>query len=118
MPDLVIVATGSEVPLAIAAAKQLPSSTKVRVVSMPCTELYLAQTQAYREQLIPQSAKKVSLEAGTTFGWASILGAGGPDFLAIGIDHVGESAPAKVLAEKVGFTPDAVAGRIKQHLGV
>lgn len=113
-PEIVIIATGSEVPLALAAAKKL-DGTKVRVVSMPCVELFQAQSREWREKLIPRSAKKVALEAGSTFGWESILDADSSNLLTIGINRFGASAPAKVLAEKFGFTADAVAGQIKER---
>ena len=113
-PDIVFVATGSEVSLALAAAKELPEATAIRVVSMPCRELYAAQPKAYREQLIPPTAKKIVVEAGTSFGWLGMIEARPEDTLMVTIDHFGASAPASVLAEKFGFTPKAVAARVKE----
>ena len=113
-PEVVFVATGSEVSLAVSAVKELPETLAVRVVSMPCWEIYTAQPKAYREQLIPGAAKKVVVEAGTSFGWLNMIEGRHDDTLLITIDHVGASAPASVLAEKFGFTPKAVAARVKE----
>lgn len=108
--DLVIVATGSEVSLALDAARLLEKGgRRARVVSMPCVEQFMEQEGKLREALIPSKARKVSIEAGVTAGWQSLLGL---DSLNIGLDHFGASAPADVLAGKFGFTPEAVSGRI------
>lgn len=113
--ELTLVATGSEVWVALEAAKQLESTgIKARVVSMPCVELFLQQDQSYRDQVIPPSSRKVSIEAGITTGWERIVGRDG---LKIGIDHYGASAPGEVLAEKFGFTPAGVLVRVKEWLG-
>jgi transketolase len=108
LPDILFVATGSEVSLAIEAAKLLETrGTKVRVVSMPSQELFAAQDAAYRDAVLPPSAAaRVSVEAAATFGWQRWVGEHG---LAIGIDHFGASAPAAELARAFGFTPQAVA---------
>ncbi len=106
--ETVIVATGSEVWVAVEAAKQLGGS--VSVVSMPCMGLFFDQDESYREALIPKKAKKVSIEAGLTLGWERVVGS---DAVMIGIDHFGASAPGELLAEKFGFTPEAVVKRIK-----
>ncbi|MCO6432106.1 MAG: transketolase [Deltaproteobacteria bacterium] len=112
--DLVIMATGSEVWVAVEAAKILAASGRsARVVSLPCVELFEKQDAAYKANVIPQGAKKVSIEAGITYGWHKLVGEGG---LAIGIDHYGASAPGELLAEKFGFTPQAVAERIRGWL--
>ncbi len=112
--ELVIVATGTEVPLAVEAGELLrKDGREVRVVSMPCVELFLKQEPEFRDSLLPPSAKKVSLEAGSIFGWERIVGAGG---LCIGIDDFGTSAPAEVLAEQLGFTPKKVAEKISTWL--
>lgn len=113
-PEIVIVATGSEVWLGVDAAKTLAAEgRKVRVVSMPCVELFREQDAAYQAEILPPLAKKVSIEAGITMGWQSIVGSEG---LTIGIDHYGASAPGELLAQKFGFTPTAVADRIKAWL--
>jgi transketolase len=82
---------------------------------MPSQELFMQQSKEYREQILPASCRKrVSIEAGTTYGWERFVGAEG---LSIGMDHFGASAPYKVLQEKFGFTPDAVIGKIISHWG-
>lgn len=112
--ELVIVATGSEVSLAVEAAKILASKGKqARVVSIPCLELFMQQDSNYRESVIPSKAKKVSIEAGVTYGWERIVGSDG---LTIGINHYGASAPANVLSEKFGLTPQAVTQKIENWL--
>jgi transketolase len=83
-----------------------------RIVSLPCWELFDSQPVAYRNEVLG-IAPRVSVEAGSVFGWERIVGPGG---LSIGIDHFGASAPAEVLAEQFGFTPDAIAGRVKSFL--
>ena len=112
-PEVVFVATGSEVSLAVAAAKQLGVSA--RVVSMPCVELFEKQSDSYREQLIPSALKKVVVEAGITRGWLEVVNGSKGDTLVIGIDHFGASAPAAVLAKEFGFTPEQVVSRVKQR---
>jgi transketolase len=113
--DLVIVATGSEVGASIEAAKALETSKKikVRVVSMPCVELFMEQPESYRTALIPKTAKRVSVEAGTTIGWERIVGS---DALLIGINHFGASAPGELLADKFGFTAAKIQSRIEGWL--
>ena len=115
-PEIVFVATGSEVPLAASAAAMLGDTFSIRVVSMPCVELYLAQEAAYREKLIPASAKKVVVEAGATSGWREIVGGSESDTLLIGIDHFGASAPHTVIAEKFGFSPEAIVEKVKSFV--
>ncbi|MCB2223067.1 MAG: transketolase [Actinobacteria bacterium] len=111
--DAVLVATGSEVGLALAAAGLLDADgVSLRVVSMPCVEVFEGQDDAYRASVLPPGVPVASIEAGSTFGWAGIVGAG----LSIGIDHFGASAPAGVLAEHFGFTPEHVAARIREWL--
>ncbi len=112
--DLVLVATGSEVSLCVEAAKILEAKGKrARVVSLPCVEDFMAQPKEYRESIIPSKARRVSVEAGVTTGWESVVGS---DALLIGIDRFGASAPAGVLAEKFGFTPAQVAARIESWM--
>ncbi len=114
--ELVLIATGSEVSLALDAVELLRrDGTAVRVVSMPSWELFDRQDRAYRDTVLPPGCRKrVAIEAGTTFGWERYVGLDG---LTIGIDHFGDSAPAGVLAEEYGFTPEAVAARIRGYLG-
>ncbi len=113
--DAVLVATGSELWVAHAAAEILgEEGTAARVVSMPCVEAFLQQDPAYRTEVLGSGVPRISLEAGVTFGWAEIVGSDG---LRIGIDHFGASAPASVLAEQYGMTPAAVAATISDWLG-
>ena len=111
--DVTIIATGSEVSAALGAADVLDrDGLSARIVSLPCWELFDSQPVAYRNEVLG-IAPRVSVEAGSVFGWERIVGPGG---LSIGIDHFGASAPAEVLAEQFGFTPDAIAGRVKSFL--
>jgi transketolase len=112
--DAVLVATGSEVWVALAAAERLvDAGISLRVVSLPCWEAFFEQDDAYRESVLGPDLPRASLEAAATFGWERIVGSGG---LAIGIDHFGESAPWEDLAQAYGFTPEAVAGRLVEWL--
>ena len=114
-PDCVLIATGSEVPLAIGAKAKLEAAgRKVRVVSALCLEAFAAQDAAYRERVLPKGVRKASIEAGRTLPWRAIVG---DDGLTIGIDRYGASAPYQVIAEKLGFTADAVSDRVKTWLG-
>jgi transketolase len=110
--DLILIATGSEVQLALDSAKVLrEKGRRVRVVSMPCQEYFLRQDAAYRESILPSACRKrVSIEAGTTFGWHRFVGLDG---LSLGLDDFGASAPYKVLAEKFGFTVGSVVARVE-----
>ena len=113
-PEIVILASGSEVSLAIEVANKL-NDKKIRVVSMPCWELFDMQPNKYKEQLIPERGSlKVSIEAGITQGWEKYIGRYG---VSIGINHFGSSAPAADLAEKFGFTSDKVIEKINEALG-
>lgn len=110
-PALVVVATGSEVATTIEAAAILEASgVSTRVVSMPCVEDFRAQPLAYRELLLPKGVKTAVVEAGTTVGWSSLLDR---EVIAVGIDHYGASAPGEVLADKFGFTPAAIAAKLR-----
>lgn len=110
-PDTVIVATGSEVGVALAAADLL-ADRAVRVVSMISRERFLAQDRAFRESLIAPGARRVVVEAGTSFGWASPFDDG---TLVVSIDRFGESAPWQKLAERFGITAAALAERIRRR---
>ena len=112
-PDLVFLATGSEVSLALEVA-DLINDRNVRVVSVPCFELFEQQSESYKKSVIPdRRCIKISIEAGITHGWERYIGING---LSIGIDHYGLSAPYKDLAEEFGFTPEKVKKRISDHL--
>ncbi|MGQ9836368.1 MAG: transketolase [Cyanobacteriota bacterium] len=115
-PELILIATGSELELAVKAAAQLKEAGRaVRVVSMPCVELFEAQPQSYRDAVLPPNViKRISIEAGSTFGWHKFLGFSG---VAIGIDRFGASAPGPVCMEKFGFTVENVVNTAKQLLG-
>lgn len=112
-PELVLIATGSEVSLAQGVANKM-NDKNVRIVSLPCWELFLNQSQEYQNTIIPpRGCMKISIEAGTTLGWDKFVG---PVGLTIGIDHFGASAPGKVLEEEFGFTPEQVEQKIRDHL--
>ncbi|MBO5905068.1 MAG: transketolase [Kiritimatiellae bacterium] len=114
MDTVMFIATGSEVALAIDAAKRLASEGKsVRVVSMPSVELFLSQKCSYRESVVPELMKKrVIVEAGTRFGWDRFR-IDHKTTRFVTMDHFGASAPYKVLAEKFGFTADNVYNTAK-----
>jgi transketolase len=106
----VLVATGSEVTLALRARERLEAEgVPTRVVSLPCWEAFAAQPVAYRRAVIPRGLPTVSVEAGITLGWERIIGA---DQRSIGIDRFGASAPGDVVAEKLGLTVEAVVGAV------
>ena len=114
----IILATGSEVEIALAAAERLEAQgIGTDVVSMPCTERFDAQPADYREDILPDVSNRevlrVSIEAGTTFGWERYTGLHG---IRIGIDRFGVSAPAKDAYEYFGLTPDAVTERVLAHM--
>ncbi len=114
--DAVLIATGSEVPLAEQAAELLDErGYSIRVVSIPCVEVFLAQDAEYRAGVVGSELPVATIEAGVTFGWDRFSG---QDGLRIGIDRFGISAPASVIAEEWGFTPPAVADRVAAWLGV
>ena len=113
--DLVIIATGSEVSLALDAAEKLAATgKKARVVSMPCREVFLAQDEAYINSVLGTDLPRVAIEAGVGSGWYQLTGSSG---LVISLDRFGASAPAGDLQKLFGFTPEAVVDRIKTHFG-
>jgi transketolase len=111
-PEIVIIASGSELQLAVAAKEKLQGK-RVRVASALCLELFEQQDATYKESVLPKEARKVAIEAGRSDPWKILVG---EDGLAIGLDRFGASAPDKVLAQKLGFTPDAVVEKIKAWL--
>ena len=112
-PDLILLATGSEVGLAMEVV-ELMQDKKIRVVSMPCWEIFEKQSEDYKNSLIPKrGSMKISIEAGITMGWDKYIGSNG---LSIGLDHYGASAPGKDLAEEFGFTATKVETKIREHL--
>jgi transketolase len=112
--DMIIIASGSELNLALQAGAQLrKEGKKIRVVSMPSQELFSRQDKSYQEKILPSSCRKrVSIEAGSTYGWERFTGIDG---LCIGLDHFGLSAPYKILADKFGFTAEKVVLKIKER---
>ena len=114
-PDVVLLATGSEVQLAVTAREQLAAEgVQARVVSLPCLEWFEAQTQAYRDSVIPPTVKaRVSVEAGIKQGWREYVGDAGR---IISIDHYGASADAATLFREFGFTPEAVAQAARESI--
>lgn len=113
-PELIIIATGSEVELALDAKEILAKEGKnIRVVSMPSMELFRDQDKAYKDQVLPRNIKKVSLEMASTFGWAEWTGLDG---LNIGIDSFGASGKGEEVMEAFGFTKEKVADKIREFL--
>ena len=111
-PDAIIIATGSEVELALKAAEQLTATgKKIRVVSMPSTNIFDAQDAAYRESVLPSAVtKRVAVEAGVTDGWWKYVGSNGK---IVGLDRFGESAPAGQLFKEFGFTVENVVKNVE-----
>jgi len=112
-PEVVFIATGSEVGLAIQSAALL--SRPARVVSMPCVEQFHMQSLEYQSRLIPRFVQKVVIEAGSPHGWRDAIDGTKEDTLVIGIDRYGASAPAKVIAEKLGLTPESVVAQVNER---
>ena len=114
-PELILMATGSEVSLCLSAYEQLTAEgRKVRVVSMPSWELFDKQTPEYRESILPKDVTaRISVEQASTFGWARYIGDAGKS---IGMKTFGASAPLKELQKKFGFTPDAVVASARELL--
>ncbi|HJU84743.1 MAG TPA: transketolase [Holophagaceae bacterium] len=111
-PRLVLVATGSEVSLALAARKELEGQgIPTRVVSMPSFDLFQAQSAATRDEVLPPAVKTLSIEAGVTFGWERYADA------SIGLDRFGASAPAEILFDKFGFNVPNIVAKAKELLG-
>jgi transketolase len=110
-PTHVVIATGSEVEVAVTAKKILDAEgQRVRVVSAPCWNLFERQDAAYRDGVLPRGPRRVAVEIGVTAPWKGVVGLDG---LVIGHDTFGASAPDKVLQKEFGFTPEAVAARIR-----
>ncbi len=112
-PEIIFIATGSELSLAIDTAN-IMLDKKIRIISMPCMEIFEMQSDDYKNSLIPsRGCLKVTLEAGIIRGWEKYSG---PSGLSIGIEHFGLSAPYKDLAEEFGFTSPQVENKIRNHL--
>ncbi|PKD39099.1 transketolase, partial [Methylomonas sp. Kb3] len=114
-PDAIIIATGSEVELALKAADALSAKgKKIRVVSLPSTNVFEAQDQAYKDSVLPPSVtQRVVVEAGVTDGWWKYAGSAGR---VVGLDRFGESAPAGQLFKEFGFTVDNVVANVEAVL--
>ena len=115
-PDLILIASGSEVSLITSAAETLgQDGIKVRCVSMPSWDLFDAQPDSYRESVLPRSVtRRLAVEAGSPMGWERYVGQAGD---VVAIDHFGASAPAKVLLKEFGFSADNVVARARKLLG-
>jgi len=106
-PDVLVLATGSELSIALEGARSLSNGAVVRVVSMPCWELFAEQPEEYRDEVLPPDVHaRISIEAGVTHGWERWIGDRG---VAIGVDRFGASAPYGRIYEELGLTPERVA---------
>lgn len=114
-PDAIIIATGSEVEIAVNAAQHLGTQGKnIRVVSMPSTNVFDSQDQSYRDSVLPPSVtKRIAVEAGVTDGWWKYVGSNGK---VVGLDRFGESAPAGDLFKEFGFTTENVVSQLESVL--
>jgi transketolase len=108
--DLVIAASGSELPLAATAKKILENELSIRLVSIPSKELFEKQDEVYRNNIIPKDVPVVIIEAALMTGWGDLFR---QKLLTIGMSHFGASAPYQILAEKYGFTGSSIAEKIK-----
>ena len=115
-PEVILIATGSEVPLTVLAHEKLISEgVRSRVVSLPCWEIFERQEQSYRDEVLPpEITARVSVEEASTLGWERFVG---PEGAKIGMHTFGSSAPLKDVQTKFGFTPDRVAETAKEVLG-
>lgn len=112
VPEVIVIATGSEVSLALEAKKMVEDKIDVRVVSMPCMDLFEAQSEEYKQSILPDGVKKrIAVEALSAFGWEKYTGLDGK---IIAMRSFGASAPAGKLFEHFGFIPEAVADAIKE----
>ena len=114
-PDVILIATGSEVSIALEAHERLTKDgIRSRVVSMPCWELFDAQPQSYRDTVLPPSVRaRVSIEAASPFGWERYVGLEGA---IIGVNHFGASAPGPIVMREFGFTPEHIVETAKAVL--
>jgi transketolase len=114
-PEIILIATGSEVHLALEARDRLETEgVHARVVSMPSTNLFAAQPDDYREKILPAGVPLLVIEAGSPVGWQSFVG---PRIAVIGIDTFGSSAPGPVVMEHYGFTVENVCKQVHHVLG-
>ena len=116
-PDVILIGTGSEVSLCLAARDLLAKDKiKARVVSMPCRELFDAQDEAYRESVLPPPSRRASRSRKPRRSAGTAMRA--PKGIVLGMDTFGLSAPLKVVSEHFGFTPERVAAAAKMALGL
>ena len=114
-PDITLIATGSEVHLALAAREKLEAQgVRASVVSLPCWNLFNAQPVEYREAVLPPEAPMLAIEAGTPLGWRPYVG---PGIAVIGVDRFGASAPGNVVMQEYGFNLDAVSRKALALVG-
>ena len=115
-PQIILIASGSEVSLAVQAYEALTSQeVRVRVVSMPSWDIFESQPQSYREEVLPPNVKaRLAIEQGSVLGWDRYVGSEGR---IIGMKTFGSSAPLKELQRKFGFEPDRVVAVAKELLG-
>jgi transketolase len=115
IPALIMISTGAEVPTTLAAARTLAAEgTAVRVVSMPCIELFEAQPEEYREEVLPRAVtRRLAVEPGATMGWWKWVGSDGD---VLGLDRYGASAPGSTVLEKLGFSAEGIAARARALL--
>lgn len=116
-PDILLVATGSEVAIAYEAAQQLAGAgVRVQVASLPCWERFAAQSDAYRDSVLPPAVPKVAIEAGVSFGWERWIGNDKRKGDIVAIDHFGASAPYQRIYQEFGLTAEAMVERAKRLL--
>ncbi len=113
--QLILIATGAEVPPTLAAARALAGEgTSVRVVSMPCVELFEDQTQEYRDEVLPPSVRtRLAVEPGATLGWWKWVGSDGAVH---GLDRYGASAPGSTVLHELGFDAEGIAAQARALL--
>ena len=108
-PDLIVIATGSEVELAMAVAREVKGKTSIRVVSMPCSERFDEQTDEYKESVLGKGIRRVAIEASQADWWRKYVGLEGE---VIGMDSFGESAPGSTLFDHFGFTKEKIISKL------
>src|SRR6185312_17112151 len=113
-PAIVLIATGSEVHLALNAHDRLASEgVKARIVSLPCWSLFEVQAETYQKEVLPEGVPQLAIEAGVTLGWDSYLG---PPMPVVGVDRYGASAPGDVVMREYGFTVENVCRQVRTLL--
>ena len=114
-PEIILIGTGSELDLCVQASKKLAEEgRKVRVVSMPCVELFEEQSSSYKEEVLPSAVRKrIVVEAAQSFGWHKFIGLDGDS---VTMNSFGASAPGGVCMEKFGFTVENVVSKAKALL--